>query len=275
MKKLFAVLLLAPGLALASAGIKFDRAPVDINDLPSLQRGAQVFINYCLNCHSASYMRYNRLGDLGLSEQQIKDNLMFAAEKVGETMHVAMRSKDAAQWFGVPPPDLTVIARSRGADWIYTYLRSFYPDSTRPMGWNNVAFPSVAMPHVLYGLQGIRPLTVVEISETRDEKTGAATGYQRQTSVYDLSGNRTNKLEKLSGTNHHSSIAYNWGEPVGGQINARQYDALVADLVNYLVYMGEPSANARVRIGIYTMLFLVLLVAVSWGLKRAYWKDIH
>ena len=275
MKKLIALLLLAPSVALASAGLKLDRAPVHPNDLPSLQRGAQVFVNYCLSCHSAAYMRYNRLADLGLTEQQIKDNLMLAAEKVGETMNVAMRSKDAAQWFGTPPPDLTVIARSRSADWLYTYLRGFYPDSSRPLGWNNVTYPNVAMPHVLYGLQGVRPLTVVEVSEIRDEKTGASTGYQRLTSVYDLNGTRTNKLEKLTGDNHHASVEHQWGKPVGGQLTAQQYDELVADLVNYLVYMGEPSGNARVRIGIYTMLFLVLLIAATWGLKRAYWKDVH
>jgi len=276
MKKLLAALLLAPGLALASSGgVKLDRAPVDTNNIPSLQRGAKVFVNYCLNCHSAAYMRYNRLQDLGLSEQQIKDNLMFAADKVGETMTVAMRTKDASKWFGVAPPDLTVIARSRRADWLYTYLRTFYRDSARPTGWNNVAFQNVAMPHVLYGVQGIRPLTVVEVKETTDEKSGASAGYQRHTSVYDENGERQYKIENLSGTDHHRSIAYQWGEPIGGQLTARQYDELVADLVNYLVYMGEPSGNARVQIGIYTMLFLVLLIVVSWLLKRAYWKDVH
>ena len=275
MKKLLTLLLLAPSIVLASAGLKLESAPIHPNNVPSLQRGAQVFVNYCLNCHGASYMRYNRLTDLGLTEQQIKDNLMFAADKVGETMTVAMRTKDAAQWFGAPPPDLTVIARSRGADWLYAYLRSFYPDNTRPLGWNNTTFPNVGMPHVLYGLQGIRPLTVIEVSETRDDKTGAATGYQRLTSVYDANGARTNKLEKLTGENHHAGIEFKWGDPVGAQLNVQQYDELIADLVNYLVYMGEPSSNSRVRVGIYTMLFLVLLIAVTWLLKRAYWKDVH
>jgi ubiquinol-cytochrome c reductase cytochrome c1 subunit len=276
MKKLLAALLLAPGLALASSGeVKLDRAPVDTDNIPSLQRGAKVFVNYCLNCHSAGYMRYNRLQDLDLSVQQIKDNLMFGADKVGETMHVAMRTKDAAKWFGVAPPDLTVIARSRGADWLYTYMRTFYRDSSRPTGWNNVVFQNASMPHVLYGVQGVRPLTVVEIKETIDEKSGASAGYQRHTSVYDLNGERQYKLEKLTGTNHRSSIAYQWGEPIGGQLNAGQYDELVADLINYLVYMGEPAGNSRVQIGIYTILFLVLLILVSWLLKRAYWKDVH
>jgi ubiquinol-cytochrome c reductase cytochrome c1 subunit len=276
MKKIIcALVLLGPALALASAGLKLERAPIDTHNIPSLQHGAKVFVNYCLNCHGAAYMRYNRLDDLKLTEQQIKDNLMFSADKVGETMSVAMRSKDAAQWFGTPPPDLSVIARSRGADWLYTYLRGFYPDSSRPLGWNNVAYPNVAMPHVLYALQGIRPLTIIEVSAIRDEKSGATTGYQRQTSLFDATGARTNTLEKLAGANHHASVEHRWGDPVGGQLNAQQYDVLVADLVNYLVYMGEPSGNARVRFGIYTLLFLVILIALTWGLKRAYWKDVH
>ena len=276
MKKILtAVLVLMPAMAWASAGVRLDSAPVDTLNVPSLQRGAKVFVNYCLSCHSAAYMRYNRLRDLGLTEDQIKDNLMFATDKVGEVMNVAMRPKDAAQWFGAPPPDLTVIARSRGPDWLYTYLRSFYPDNSRPSGWNNVIFPNVAMPHVLYALQGTRPLTVAEVSEVRDEKTGAVTGFQRLASTFDVTGERINKLEKLPGTDHHASVEYHWGEPVGAQLTANQYDELVADLVNYLVYMGEPAGNARIRIGIYSMLFLALLIVVAWGLKRAYWKDVH
>jgi len=242
MKTLIAAILLAPALALASsAGLKLDQPRTDITDTPSLQRGARVFVNYCLNCHSAGYMRYNRLQDLGLTEQQIKDNLMFAADKVGETMHVAMRTKDAAQWFGVPPPDLTVVARSRGADWLYTYLRTFYRDPERPTGWNNLAFPSVGMPHVLYELQGLQTLKV--------EQSTDAHGHKVET--------RSLVLE------------------TPGTMGKNEYDQLVGDLVNYLVYMGEPSANARLQIGIYVMIFLVAFILVTWLLKRAYWKDVH
>jgi ubiquinol-cytochrome c reductase cytochrome c1 subunit len=242
MKKLLAALLLAPALALASsAGFKLDRPPIDGSDVPSLQRGAQVFVNYCLNCHSASYMRYNRLTDLGLSETQIKDNLMFAADKVGETMTVAMRTQDAKAWFGAPPPDLTVIGRSRGADWLYTYLRTFYRDPERPTGWNNLAFPSVGMPHVLYQLQGIQGLKV--------ETTTDAHGHEHET--------RSLVLESR------------------GTLTPNQYDQLVADLVNYLVYMGEPSGNSRVQIGIYVLLFLIVFILVTWLLKRAYWNEVH
>jgi len=276
MKKLLAFFLLMPGLALASAGgIKTDRAPVDLNNVPSLQRGAQVFVNYCLNCHSASYMRYNRLTDLGLSEQQIKDNLMFAADKVGETMNVAMRVNDAKVWFGAPPPDLTVIARSRGADWLYTYLRTFYRDADRVTGWNNLAFPSVGMPHVLYDIQGVRTLTVEEISEIKDDKGKSTGAYSRRTTAIDRNGVRTEKLEKLPPGPHHASTSYVWGDPVNGKATPAQYDQLVGDLVNYLVYMGEPAANKRLQVGIYVMLFLIVLIVVTRLLKQAYWKDVH
>jgi ubiquinol-cytochrome c reductase cytochrome c1 subunit len=242
MKKLVALLLFAPALALASsAGLHLDRAPVDLHNLPSLQRGAQVFVNYCLNCHSANFMRYNRLSDLGLSEQQIRDNLMFAADKVGETMTVAMRSKDAAQWFGVAPPDLTVIGRSRSADWLYTYLRDFYRDPTRPSGWNNLVFPSVAMPHVLVHLQGEQVLKMEQGQDAHGHKT---------------------EIPRLV-------LA------TPGSMSPVQYDQLVGDLVNYLVYMGEPAGMSRVQIGIGVLLFLALFIILSWLLKRAYWKDVH
>ena len=155
MKKLFFLLLALPTAAFASgAEVHLDKAPVNAHDQESLQRGARVFVNYCLNCHGASYSRYNRMQDFGLTEQQIKDNLLFGADKPGETMAVAMRTKDAKAWFGAPPPDLSVITRSRGADWVYTYLRSFYRDDTRPTGWNNTVFDKVGMPHVLHELQG-------------------------------------------------------------------------------------------------------------------------
>jgi ubiquinol-cytochrome c reductase cytochrome c1 subunit len=161
MKKLFIALLWVPLLALAAgAELHLDKAPDRGRDLPALQNGAKVFINYCLNCHSASYMRYNRLQDIGLTEQQIKDNLMFTQDKVGELMTIAMRRSESKQWFGAAPPDLTVIARARasefgsGSDWLYTYLRGFYRDDSRPTGWNNTVFANVGMPHVLWELQG-------------------------------------------------------------------------------------------------------------------------
>jgi ubiquinol-cytochrome c reductase cytochrome c1 subunit len=158
MKKLLIILAFLPTLALANTSAISVTAPVDLSDNASLQRGARTFINSCLNCHSANYMRYNRLQDIGLTEKQIKDNLLFAGEKVGDTMKVAMNPADAKKWFGVAPPDLTVEVRARGADWVYAYLRGFYRDDTSPTGWGNCVFDpktcKVAMPHVLYELQG-------------------------------------------------------------------------------------------------------------------------
>jgi len=166
MKKfLFALALLLPLMATANEGAKLDHAPIDPNNQASLQRGAKAFVNYCLNCHSAAYMRYNRLQDIGLTDAQIKSNLLFGDQKVGDTMTVAMNKADAKAWFGATPPDLSVEARARGADWLYSYLRSFYRDDTRPTGWNNLVFDKVAMPHVLWQLQGQQVLKV-------DEATG-------------------------------------------------------------------------------------------------------
>ena len=154
MKKLLITLIFLPVLALANTAAITVTAPIDANDYASLQRGARTFVNSCLNCHSANYMRYNRLKDIGLTEQQIKDNLLFAGEKVGDTMKTAISTKDAKKWFGVAPPDLSVEVRARGADWVYAYMRGFYRDETTPTGWNNTVYDKVAMPHVLYELQG-------------------------------------------------------------------------------------------------------------------------
>src|SRR5690349_23904491 len=155
-------LLLSAALAFANESGPLEQAPIDNHDVVSLQRGAKLFVNYCLNCHSASTMRYNRLVDLGLTETQVKDNLMFASDKLGAPMTVAMRPGDAKEWFGVAPPDLSVVARSRGADWLYAYLRSFYRDAKTPTGWNNAVFPNVSMPHALWTLQGERRMEVDE-----------------------------------------------------------------------------------------------------------------
>lgn len=230
------------GAAVASGGeYRLERAPIDPTDVVSLQSGARTFVNYCLNCHGAAYMRYNRLTDLGLTEAQIRDNLMFASDKVGETMKVAMSAKDGKQWFGAPPPDLTVIARSRGADWLYTYLRTFYRDPKAATGWNNAAFPSVSMPHVLWTLQGERGLDLVETK--------------------DRSG--------------HVSREYRWRTISEGRQNSVQYDTTVRDLVNYLVYMGEPSASKRKLIGAASLFVLAVLFVLAYAMKREFWRDVH
>lgn len=257
--RLIACLLLAAAPLAAPAaesGWPLDRLPADVrpDDPVSLQRGAQVYVNYCLGCHSASYMRYNRLRDIGLSEQQIRDNLIFTDAKVGDLMKSAMPAADAKEWFGVVPPDLTVIARSRsssagsGADWLYTYLRSFYRDPSRPTGWNNALFPNVGMPHVLHALQGEQVLrTEVQLMYRPGGKKEEAEKIEVQRLV----------VEKP------------------GAMTPAEYDRLVADLVNFLVYMAEPAREFRKELGLYVLLFLSVLFALTYALKKEYWKDVH
>jgi len=235
--------------AFSSSGdtIAWDKAPGQVNDLVSLQNGAKLFVNYCLNCHSAAYMRYNRLKDIGLSDVQIKDNLLFTTDKVGDTMKAAIDPKQAKDWFGANPPDLTVIARSRsqggkgtGADYLYTYLRTYYRDDTKATGWNNLAFPSVGMPHVLWELQG-------------DRKP-----------VY----------ETLKEHGHETQVFKGWQQVTPGTLTPLQYDQAVGDLVNYLQWMGEPAQRSRTQIGVIVLLFLLGFTLIAWRLNAAYWKDI-
>ena len=248
------VLLALPLAAPASESVKLDRLPADVspNDSASLQRGAQVFVNYCLGCHSANYMRYNRLTDLGLTEAQILDYLVFTGSKVGDLMKTAMDPKDSKEWFGAPPPDLTVIARARassagsGADWLYSYLRGFYRDPSRPNGWNNTVFPNVGMPHVLWQLQGEQVL-----------KTEAQTIPVGSKGDVDKREVQTLVLSKP------------------GAMKPAEYDRLVADLVNYLSYMSEPVRSFRVMLGICVLLFLGVLLVLSYLIKNEYWKDVH
>lgn len=254
---------LATTPALAEEGPAVDRAPINVRDAESLQRGAQTFANYCLSCHSAQAMRYNRLTDIGLTEQQIKDNLMFATDKVGDVMKVGMQPKDAKNWLGAAPPDLSLIARSRGADWLYTYMRSFYRDSSRPTGWNNAVFDKVGMPHVLWQLQGDLALqegegqgAVVRSWETEEP---AANGEVKKIE-HRLVLTRAGELTRLA----------------DGKANTLDYDRKVADLVNYLVWMGEPSQVTRQHIGYGVLLFLMfLLLPMIYFLKQEYWKDVH
>jgi ubiquinol-cytochrome c reductase cytochrome c1 subunit len=251
MKKIILSLALALGLvtgANAAGGdtIAWDKAPNKINDLAALQNGAKLFVNHCLNCHSAAFMRYNRLTDIGLTEQQIKDNLLFATDKVGDTMKANIDPKQAKEWFGANPPDLTVIARSRaghggtGADYLYTYMRTFYRDETKATGWNNLAFPNVGMPHVLWELQGDRR----PIFEERQE------------------------------SGHKVQVFKGWEQVTPGTMTPQQYDQAMADLVGYLQWMGEPAQTQRVRLGMFVMLFLLGFMYIAWRLNASFWKDI-
>ena len=237
LKNLFILLLTVPTLSLAAGGpaVPLDKAPVNLSNQASLQRGARMFVNYCLNCHSASAVRYSRLGDLGLNEDQIKDNLLFTTEKVGDLMKVGMTKADGKAWFGATPPDLSVIARSRGADWLYTYLRGFYKDDSRPFGWNNTVFDKVGMPHVMWNLQG------------------------EMVPVYKDDGHAIERLELAK----------------PGEVTLVEYDAMVGDLVNYLVWMGEPAQMQRKQLGLIVLGFLAIFFVIAYYLKKEFWKDVH
>lgn len=255
MKKLIISLFVALGFVTAAAasegGIQWDRFPQQkLTDMPSLQHGAKLFVNHCLNCHSASYMRFNRMRDIGLTEDEIRKNLMFTTEKVGDTMQVALDPKQAKEWFGGVPPDLTLVARSRadigkgsGADYLYTYLRSYYRDPAQATGWNNLAFPSVGMPHVLWQLQGQR---VAKFTEQKDPHDPAKTT--------------------------HVFAGFEQTSP--GTMTPSQYDESVGDLVAFMQWMAEPNQGLRVRLGVWVLLFMALFTVVVWRLNAAYWKDV-
>ncbi len=252
MKKLILTLIAVFGIATAAhaAGgdsIAWDKAPNKTNDMAALQNGAKLFVNYCMGCHSAAFMRYNRLTDIGLTEQQIKDNLLFTTDRVGDTMKASMNPKEAKDWFGGVPPDLTVIARSRadfgkgsGADYLYTYLRTYYRDETKATGWNNLAFPNVGMPHVLWELQGERRPVFGTVKQH----------------------------------GHDVQVVSDWKQVTPGLMTPLQYDQAIGDLVSYLQWMGEPAQNNRVRVGVWVMMFLGVFTVIAWRLNAAFWKDI-
>jgi ubiquinol-cytochrome c reductase cytochrome c1 subunit len=229
MRTLAFILLLAPIAAFAASTARLDRSPHEPHDVVSLQAGARTYVNYCLGCHGVQFVRYQGLAELGLSEAQIRNNLMFTAEKVAEPMKATMDPKAAKVWFGVAPPDLSVVARVRGPDWLYTYLRTFYRDPKTTTGWNNVVFPNVAMPHALWNLQGER--------------------------AYDAKDHK-------------------WSEISKGSQSPTEYDATVRDLVNFLVYVGEPAAADRKSIGIIVLFVLGLLFIFAYLVKKEFWKDV-
>jgi len=240
MKKLILAFLLAvvPVLSMASGGgLHLDDADIDVTDTASLQRGAKFFMNYCTGCHSLKFQRYNRMArDLGLSEDEVKSNLMFTTDNIGETMTIAMDPQDAEKWFGVTPPDLSVTARYRGVDWIYTYLRSFYADEKRPFGVNNTVFPDVGMPNVLWQLQGTQKAVHKEVDGAK---------------VTEL------ELEKP------------------GSLSAEEFDGVVRDLTAFLSYVGEPIQAKRRAMGKWVLLFIGIFFVLAYLLKKEYWKDIH
>jgi ubiquinol-cytochrome c reductase cytochrome c1 subunit len=250
---LVCVALVGPvGTAQASSeGPAWDKFPTQrLTDMAALQNGAKLFVNYCLNCHNAAYMRYNRLRDIGLSEQQIKDNLVFTGVKVGDVMKTGLDANEAKEWFGGVPPDLTLIARSRsdgakgsGADYIYTYLRSYYRDDSKVTGWNNTAYPNVGMPHVLWELQG------------------------NQKPVYEA-------VQDPHTPGKTEQVLKGFETVSPGTMNVAQYNNAIADLVAYLQWMSEPVQSSRVRLGVWVMLFLGIFTVIAWRLNASFWKDV-
>jgi ubiquinol-cytochrome c reductase cytochrome c1 subunit len=249
------------GMAMASeADMRLAPAPVNRLDEASLQRGARNFINYCLSCHTAKYMRYNRLTDIGLTPEQIENNLMFATDKIGETMTVAMTKADGTAWFGAAPPDLSVESRIRGRDWLYNYLLGFYRDPKSATGWNNIVFPNVGMPHVLWELSGVNKLVETEY-EDHEKATAAAIAVKGLSAIEPLAG--------------HKYAVLQIAPDVPGSLSRVQYETFVTDLVNYMDYMAEPVRNERIHLGIVVLLFLGVLFFFAYWMKREYWKDLH
>jgi len=233
--------LLLSGSALAAGGGNLQQAGNDLGDQASLQRGAMLYMNYCSACHSLQYVRYSRMArDLGLTEDQVQAALNFTGAKVGEQVHTAMDPADAQSWFGQVPPDLTLVSRVRGSDWVYTYLKSFYLDPERPLGWNNTLFPNASMPNPLWMMQGLQRA-----------EYGAA--------------------DPATGERPVDHLVID--EP--GNVDARAYDQAVRDITNFLEYVGEPAALQRQQLGVWVVLFLAFLTFLAWLLKKEYWRDVH
>ncbi len=241
-RTLLLALTLLAGPALAKSGVPLEPAGNDIHDVASLQRGARNFVNYCLGCHSAQFVRWNRVAaDLGLGEAELQQHLMLTGGKPYDVIQSAMPPAQAAAWFGHAPPDLSLVARSRGTDYVYTYLKSFYADPARPNGINNQVLANTAMPHVLAPLQGVaqpRSQLVTVNGQTELQRVGLAPA-------------------------------------AGGELDAAQFDAFVRDTVNFLDYMGEPVKAKREALGVRVLLFLLAFWLIAWLLKREYWKDVR
>jgi len=249
MKKLFIVMfLLLPGFFAVniSAGgrdVTLDSADIRLDDYEAIKRGAKLFVNYCLNCHSANLMRYSRIAqDLGMSNDEVSRQLITTGVKIGETMKVTMTEEDAKRWFGTAVPDLSVIARARGVDWLYTYLRSFYRDESRPWGVNNSVFKDVGMPHVLWELQGLQVPVMESYTDAQGNISEVISGFIL--------------IEK-------------------GALSSAEYNATVRDLVTFLAYLGEPGKLQRLALGKWVLLFLAGLLVLTFLLKKEYWRDIH
>lgn len=238
-----ALVLITPQVFAAGSGVKLDEANIDLSDSEAVIRGARLFSQYCLNCHSAAFMRYSRIAeDMGMTDEEVTEQLIRTGDKVGDTLNVTMESEDAKRWFGNAPPDLSVVSRARGVDWLYTYLRSFYKDESRPWGVNNAVYKDVAMPHVLWELQGLQEAVTKKVMDEEGLEQEVITGF---------------KLVEA------------------GKLTANEYDAAVHDLVTFLAYLGEPSKLKRLALGKWVLIFLAIFLLLMYLLKKEYWKDVH
>jgi len=277
-----AVVWIAASVGASAQEARLDQWPTEhANDLTALQNGARTFANYCLNCHSATLMRWNRLHDIGLDDKQIKDNLIFGNQRVTDTMTVSMNPHDAKIWFGKAPPDLSVIIRARntvehaGTDYVYTLLRGFYRDRSALTGWNNVVYPNISMPNIFWEQQGAREATLTRI-EYQDVPAADGKGPSRErlvqtVSQFDSSGNVTVSRTELDQGEPGFAYALKPLDPAA----AKAVDAQVADLVAYLNWMSEPTAQTRRRIGVWAIGFLVIFIGVGRWLNKVFWRDIH
>ena len=243
-KSIACLLALLPGVVAAAGGSAYIRpVSVDISNEAALQRGAKYFVNYCLGCHSAQYVRYNRLAmDLGLTEDQLTENLMFTGERPFDTMDISMPAQDSANWFGRTPPDLSLVARARGESWLYSFLKSFYVDPTKPTGTNNLVLTGASMPHVLWELQGVQRARFLQETDALGNVHEVFDGFEIVTP---------------------------------GSMDAQEYDTMVRDLVTFLSYIGEPIQLERRALGVKVILFLLLFLLFAVLLKKEIWKDVH
>ena len=262
-----ALVFTAPLAMAAEESVRLDAAPIDPRDIASLQAGARTFVNYCLNCHAAGMMRYHKLLELGLSEQQIKDNLLFTGDKIGDLMNVALTRKDAKDWLAAVPPDLSVIARAKGADWLYTYLRSFYRDSESATGWNNMIADHVAMPHVLWTLSGQQEQVPQGFKNL--EQAEAAARQQKSAWKIDV------LTPEQAGKDGDRFVLKTLKTRSAGSLSQLEYDLLVRDLVNYMTWMAEPNQLERKQTGYVVMLVLLVLLVFAYLLYKEFWKDVH
>jgi ubiquinol-cytochrome c reductase cytochrome c1 subunit len=267
---------LAGGARAASEGVTLDEWPADRGrDIASLQNGARLFVNYCLGCHSANLVRWNRLQQIGLDDKQIKDYLIPGNQKVGDTMNIAMTPAQSKAWFGKVPPDLSVITRARrsfdhlGTDYVYTLLRSYYRDNASPTGWNNVVYPNIGMPNIFWERQGPREATITAVHFNTDPKTGAVTRV-RTTEVFDAEGYRQKSEAPMGVGLDDTSFAFKAADPQ----RAAQFDSDVADLVGFLAFITDPTHGIRVQVGVWVLVFLALFTLAAWRLNAVYWRDI-